>query len=354
MNYWAAADAWLTNRRATGRVKDLTQTGYKRNLESFASHIGHDRDIATVTTADIEAWIASFGTENPGSIRTKTSPVRQVFAWARRQDWITVDPCHDLTLPRLPDNPPRALSRADFDRVIHVASNRSTVFRDTTIVIVAYGLGLRISELARMMREHYDPERATLRIWRKGGKIRDMPVEGAAQVALDDWITYGLWGATRGPMWPSLRRQGQNLERNYIGVLMKQRAADVGVRMTAHETRHSRATYMAQDGVPQSIIQEFLDHATAEMTARYTRATKDDVRRWMAEVPDYVDFDRVRAATGIDRRDRTKQLALDVEAVTPGPDWAQRRPRIPEPAAPNDVRRDDIGAFLRADFRPNA
>lgn len=329
MEYLTLSQQWLTGKVARGNLTAATANGQLANLKAFGSHIGEGRTVDSITIADFENWMASLHTcYQPGSVRTKASPIRQFMAWAHREGHIARNPCLDVGNPPLPDNPPRSLTRASFDRLIHTSSDRSTVFRDRTMIIVAFGLGLRISEMARMRVEHYDPDQQTMFLYRKGRKERYQPCEGAVVPAVEDWIHYGLWGAASGPMWPSPRRRGENLDRGYIGVVLKRSGAEVGVRMTAHELRHTRATFMAQDGVPQSIIQEFLDHSDPAMTARYTRATKSDVRRWMLDTPDYIDLGRVRRATGLDQFRIPEPEQLELE-VGPGPD---RRSAPPPPS----------------------
>jgi integrase-like protein len=60
------------------------------------------------------------------------------------------------------------------------------------------------------------------------------------------------------------------------------------VHVTPHQFRHSLATGMLNGGVPQSVVQRWLDHSSPDMTARYARLRDETVReewqRWQERV----------------------------------------------------------------------
>ena len=289
MNVGATADAWLVSKQARRRVSSRTARDQRRYLLRFAEHVGFDRPIAEITATDFESWLCTLEEYQPGTQVTMAAPIRAFFAWCRARGHIADDPCSDVPRPRIPRQDPKALSRSTVDKIIHSPSDRRSVFRDKTLTIVAYWLGLRIGELAAMRIEHWDRDEQTLIVYGKGGTIVSMPCVNEAADALEVWVDFGLLGALSGPMWPSPTRADKNISRGWIGKLVKQTGADAGVEMHAHMLRHSIATHLARDGVHHSIIKEYMRHASDETTGRYTRAVMADVRQAMLAQPGFVE-----------------------------------------------------------------
>jgi site-specific recombinase XerD len=290
---------WLDTKVDLGQLTLGTADGQRHNLCRFATHVGPQRPVAEITTDDFVSWLRTLRNHAVGSQITKAAPVRAYFAWAHATGLIPADPCKPIPRPKKPQQDPKALTVDQLDRLLNAPTSRATVFRDRTIIITVYALGLRVGEVAKLRVEHWDRDAGVIKLHRKGGKVTTQPVVGDLEVVLGDWVSRGLWGATSGPMWPSPRIRGEGLARSYIGAMIPAFGREVGVTLTAHQLRHTIATFLARDGVPESIIKEFLDHESAESTAIYTRANKVDVRRALETDPEFLRFPRqVRASGG--------------------------------------------------------
>ncbi len=149
--------------------------------------------------------------------------------------------------------------------------------RDTAVLLLLYGCGLRISEaLGILYRDAPLPGRDTLRITGKGDKERMVPVLPVAQSAVARYVAlcpYPLspdqplfLGAKGGPLSPRL-----------IQLAMEKLRAELQLPDTAtpHALRHSFATHLLSAGADLRQIQELLGHASLSTTQVYTEVDRD-------------------------------------------------------------------------------
>ena len=142
--------------------------------------------------------------------------------------------------------------------------------RDTAVVTLLYGLGLRISEALSLTGADH-PLPPTLRITGKGGKTRLVPVIPAAAEAVADYVRHCPYdlapetplfrGARGGPVNPRLIQSAMERARLRLGL---------PATATPHALRHSFATHLLSAGGDLRAIQELLGHASLSTTQAYT------------------------------------------------------------------------------------
>jgi integrase/recombinase XerD len=290
LEFWPTAQKWLTSKVARGVIDERTAANQLFWLRSFALHVGPERSVRSIKTAEFEEWLATLKTRDgrpykPGSRNTVAAPIRAFFQWLQARGHVKANPCIDVPRMKVPHADPRALSRSDVERLVRAPTVRPRGFRDRALVLVALSLGLRIVELHRMRVEHWDRDSESLLVLGKGSREDLMPAVGDVAYVLEAWVSIGLGGITMGPMWPSPRWPDQNLARGYIGKLLKWGMAEVGIAGRAHDLRHTAATLMLGDGVPINVVQQFMRHRSLASTEIYVRASRKEVRSAMLDRP---------------------------------------------------------------------
>jgi integrase/recombinase XerC len=142
--------------------------------------------------------------------------------------------------------------------------------RDTAVVTLLYGLGLRISEALSLTGAAL-PLPSVLRITGKGGKERLVPVLPAAAAAVADYARLCPFDLARSaPLFRGAR--GGDLNPRLIQKSMEQVRARLGLPATAtpHALRHSFATHLLSAGGDLRTIQSLLGHASLSTTQTYT------------------------------------------------------------------------------------
>ena len=145
--------------------------------------------------------------------------------------------------------------------------------RDNALCRLLACNALRISEALNTNVEDlsYEGHHRTLKITRKGGKLRRPPISPFVSVAIDQYLN----GRTTGPIF--LARDGlRRMDRHAASRIVKRLVKDIGVTksISPHCLRHSAITSLLNAGVPIRDVQHFADHADPRTTAYYDHGRK--------------------------------------------------------------------------------
>jgi integrase/recombinase XerD len=173
----------------------------------------------------------------------------------------------DLPRPRIPKKLPEVPSREEVETIL--SSVRSLKYR--TILIAAYGAGLRISEARRLRVEDVDSKRMQLHI-RGAKQAKDRFVILSPRL-LEALRHYWAEAKPRGPYLFPNNRQKQPVSNDAVRKVLKRALDEVGFKkhLTLHSLRHGFATHLLEDGTDIRLIQVLLGHSSIQTTAHYTR-----------------------------------------------------------------------------------
>jgi integrase/recombinase XerC len=279
----AALAGFLDHMKALRGASRHTIAAYAHDLRGFlaflAAHRGGPQSLAaTLATpqADLRAWMAherARGLE-ARSLARALSAVRSFTAWAADRSGAEATTILSARGPRYRRKLPRPLTEeaaaAAIETVGLQAREDWQQARDTAVVTLLYGCGLRISEaLSLTGAEHPLPE--VLRITGKGGKTRLVPVLPAARDAVAAYAALCPWDLAPGiPLFRGAR--GGALNPRLIQLAMERARMQLGLPATAtpHALRHSFATHLLSAGGDLRAIQELLGHASLSTTQAYT------------------------------------------------------------------------------------
>lgn len=280
----AAAGDWLRWLATEKRAAPLTLDAYRRDLSGFLAflqtHLGGPVDfgaLADLRPADMRAWLAH-RTQTRELARSSTaralSAVRSLFRYLDRTDRLHNAGIATIRGPKLPHSVPKALTERDsFDLIADAASQARLPWiaaRDTAVLTLIYGCGLRIAEALGLNREDA-PGTDTMVVRGKGGKERLVPVLPAVIEAIEAYlVACPVALAPDGPLFVGIK--GGRLNPRVVQKLMQDLRGLLGLPETAtpHALRHSFATHLLAGGGDLRTIQELLGHASLSTTQRYT------------------------------------------------------------------------------------
>ena len=293
-------------------------TSYQPTRSAFQQHICPtfgDRRINTVTTMDIEEWLAeqraavSPKTKRPyaqSSIRTRYVAVAATFKYAVQLRLITVDPCIPVRIPKVQHHELTFLSPGQVNAVVDYLDMEPP---DGLVVQFAAHTGLRAGELqglrlrdvnlfARTPYVHvqrqaqYEPRKGWQYIAPKSAKsIRKVPLHPALVPRLRDHVAAHPFANDPDAMfWPGRRRGGKgggrgtldytiqfnldNFYRKHFLVALKE------LRIPAvrwHDLRHFYASACASAGIPIERVAKYMGHADiGTMYKHYLHLFSDD------------------------------------------------------------------------------
>ena len=184
---------------------------------------------------------------------------------------------------RVPQKLPTVLSREEVTRLLGAVGH----IKHQTALSVAYGTGLRVSEVLALKVTDIDSERMTLRVEQgKGSKDRYAMLSPILLERLRVW-------------WRVARAQGKMLDggwlfpgRDPIEALTARQLnraiheaatlAHIDKRVSMHTLRHSFATHLLEQKVDIRVIQVMLGHKKLETTSKYVQVATDILREVMS------------------------------------------------------------------------
>jgi integrase/recombinase XerC len=290
-----ATDAFVQSRiglwqRELGAVRRLsanTLDAYASDLSQFLSFLaGHSGGVVTLTTlkdlraADIRAFLAERRNAAIGSrtLARQLSALKSFFRFLEREGTMSTEALDTIRTPRQPRSLPKALTVAESRLTLATPAEMDdrpwVAARDSAVLALCYGAGLRISEALSVTRADLDGD--MLRVTGKGGKTRQVPLLQAVRAAVEHYLElcpFKLW-----PDDPLFRgTRGGVLSPRLIQLRMEQLRSALGLppSATPHALRHSFATHLLGAGGDLRTIQELLGHASLSTTQIYTAVDTD-------------------------------------------------------------------------------
>jgi integrase/recombinase XerD len=257
------------------RLAPKTQANYLRVVRQFTVFLGRSPDTATVE--DLRRYqlhLVDHGV-SPISLNASITGLKFFFGTTLGQEALMAK-MRPVYLPR---TLPVILSRDEVGRLIAAAGN----LKHQTALAVAYGTGLRASEVVALKVGDIDSQRMTLRVEQgKGQKDRYAMLSPILLERLRVW-------------WRVARAQGKMLDGGWLfpglnpieslstrqlnrAIHAAAEAAGIDKRVSMHTLRHSFATHLLEQKVDIRLIQVMLGHKKLETTALYAQVATDILR----------------------------------------------------------------------------
>jgi integrase/recombinase XerC len=284
----AARDDWLAWLRHERRGSPHTLAAYGRDLGAFLAfmtgHLGQPAGLAELSAlsrADFRSWLAARGGERltASSTARALSVIRSFFRFLERRGLAANSAIALLRSPKLPHSVPKALTAGEaleaVDAVADLSDEPWIAKRDTALLALLYGAGLRLSEALSLnlgdLPKAKVGETTSLTITGKGRKQRAVPILPAVREAIEDYARSAPFDGDRDkPLFRGVR--GARLSPRIVQLRLQQLRPLLGLPETAtpHALRHSFATHILAGGGDLRAIQELLGHASLSTTQRYT------------------------------------------------------------------------------------
>jgi integrase/recombinase XerC len=269
------------------RVSAYTVRNYRAAVENFVYHLaaaGKWRaDFAAVTSLQVRSFLIEEGRSKARrTLHNQVSGIRAFYLYLRRQGIVESNPFTGVTLPKLDRPLPKFLTEAQMLALLNAPIllwkdgqiGEFEAFRDSLILELLYGGGLRVSELCALDHGQVDLAQGVARVLGKGRKERLCPLGPVAIQCLRTFVQrFELEAALNAPV--VCTRRGKRVVPRQIQKLLKTHltAAGLPLDMTPHKLRHSFATHMLDEGADLRAVQELLGHANLSTTQIYTHVS---------------------------------------------------------------------------------
>jgi len=279
---------WIAHLTAERRMSAKTVEAYQRDAHQFlsflADHLGGRptlANLAALAPADVRAFMAArraIGISSRSLMRALAG-VRSFARFLERTGKGGVGALAAVRAPKVAKTLPKPLTIAAAKRIadadLRAGEEREpwVLARDSAVLALLYGSGLRISEALGLKRKDVPAPGAgdVIIVTGKGDKRRMVPVLMQVLQLIADYVAlcpYDL--PADGPMFVGAK--GGPLSPRIIQLTMQRLRGALGLADTAtpHALRHSFATHLLVRGGDLRAIQELLGHASLSTTQIYT------------------------------------------------------------------------------------
>lgn len=251
--------------QAHGRSRN-TIRAYSGWLRRFAAFVA--RPLTKVSLGDLQAYQRHLAADR----RVDSSTFNQAFFALRFFYRDCMQKRWDFT--RLPSQRkarrlPEILSPDEVEALFEACSN----LKHRTVLMTAYGCGLRVSETLALRPAHIDSMRMVVRVEQgKGGvdryvmlprRLRAILRKYRRQYRPQEWLFEG-------------RQSGRPLSPKTMQTVFQKVRQNAGITKAVrfHSLRHAFATHLMEEGVSIRIIQTLLGHHSLITTQIYTHLTR--------------------------------------------------------------------------------
>ena len=257
------------------RLSDKTQSAYIRAVRQLAAFLGRPPDGASAEDLRrFQLHLVERGT-SPVTLNATITGLKFFFE-------ITLDRGElmgRMSPVRQPRTLPVVLSRDEVARLLAASRN----LKHRTALAVAYGAGLRASEVVALKVSDIDSARMTLRVEQgKGHKDRYAMLAPVLLERLRAWWRAGRAAGQLLPggwLFPGLDpTDAMSTRQLNRAIHAAATTAGIDKRVSMHTLRHSFATHLLESKVDIRVIQVLLGHKKLETTSLYTHVATEVLR----------------------------------------------------------------------------
>lgn len=188
-----------------------------------------------------------------------------------------------ISQPKVTNALPVVLNQDEVLKLIDAAKGESKILDICNLAMIelAYGSGLRVSELINLKISDLHLNNSLVKIIGKGSKERIVPLGENAVIALRKYLV-----DSRPLIHPEgkdilfVNRTGQKLSRVGFYKIIQSLAQTAGIEksISPHTLRHSFATHLLENGADLRAVQELLGHEDIMTTENYTHISKQHLQ----------------------------------------------------------------------------
>ena len=286
---------WIADLERRGKSRH-TLDAYRRALEHFAWWIrvtyGEAVEPAKVIPRDIRDWLAFQQTVEkamPTTISLRRVAVGRFFRWAVKRGIARDNPVEESPSIRWDRNgrKPKALLDHDvrkFLRAVHAGGS----LRDTAMVEVMLGTGVRVSELLALRVGDVEIKQRSgfLTVHRgKMANFRRIPLTAPVRKVLHAYLeTHPESDDPNAPLW--LGQRGPLSDRSAVSRMLQKYALKAGIDpFGPHTLRHTFATrYLQANSGDLRGLASLLGHTSLNTVMIYTQPSEDELAKRMEKV----------------------------------------------------------------------
>ncbi|HKL47894.1 MAG TPA: site-specific tyrosine recombinase XerD [Candidatus Izemoplasmatales bacterium] len=275
--------------KITKNLSKNTITSYQRDLEAYIHFLKDNYQIRDFNQVE-KSHILNFSRHlkrkgnSSSTITRKLSSIRSFHRYLSSENIVEKDISRKIRKPKTQKTLPVVLNLSEINRMIEFTYKKDDPLslRNQAMIELAYGSGLRVTELMNLKISDLHLNKGLVNILGKGNKERIIPLNENAVLALQKYIIDAR---------PALKSKkadilfvnkfGKPLSRVGFFKVIKKLAenANINKRVSPHTLRHSYATHLLENGASLRTVQELLGHEDILTTELYTHVSKKHINK---------------------------------------------------------------------------
>lgn len=284
---------WLSlylDRHCTARgLSPRSIAAYRATLDGFRAYVRFrlgDRGPDELSSRGILEYIEYLRRERrngPAAVNRQVTVLKCFYRAMVAMEQLDVNRNPMAHFPKIkaaPTKLPVFLTEQEVQQLLaHPRTDTVLGLRDSALLTLLYGTGIRATECAEMTDQDVDLLSDTIHVVGKGGHERTIPLNHQVAAALRKYRQ------ARGEVHPRAAffrsRKGGGMERSaiYERVRTHARKARIAKSVSPHRMRHTFATHLVKRGVGLVTIRDLLGHRCISSTQVYLHTTAEDLRR---------------------------------------------------------------------------
>lgn len=266
-------------------LSDNTYLSYKNDLNMYKAFL-HQKNISNpekISSADVIEFIEYLQKKDHDEITTvarKLTTIKNYHAYLEKEKIAPINVTLGIKRPKLKKTIAKTLSMDDINTLLDINLLTPFDYRNKAMLELAYGTGLRVSELVNLTLNNIDFTNCIIRIVGKGNKERIIPLGEYSMYYLNLYME-------KRPLLEKnnlceklfLNNHGKGITRQGFFKILKNLLEEkhLNVEASPHTLRHSFATHLLEGGADLKSIQEMLGHSDISTTRMYTHVTNQKV-----------------------------------------------------------------------------
>ncbi len=266
-------------------VSPHTLTSYSRTLELFRKAVR--KDWALVTADDIHAYSTRLFKSGVSAktVRQRIAALRHFFRFLFFEKLLPYELTRHVNPPKTPKSVVRPVTTEEVEKMLAALGTDSPLdLRNRALLHVAFGSGLRVSEILKLRTKDVDLEHGIAKVRQgKGGKDRLTPMNPAEMQSIRDYLERSRPNLARGRIADVLfiSDNAKPLTRQRIWQVFERLSLSVlGRKVSPHKHRHAFVTETMRGGADIRVVQTMVGHRHVQTTAHYLHSDFDRVRQW--------------------------------------------------------------------------
>ena len=278
MSYHKTVEQYLEYCKFRKELDWNTLKAYRIDLKQFFEYVRED----TPEKATVEAYITELHKKyKPKTIKRKIASVRTYYSYLEENEIIQSNPFRKIKVKfKEISLLPRIIPREEIEKLLnymYINENRKSEkaykfwLRDVAMIEIFFATGARVYEISNIKAECVNLNSGLIKIMGKGGKERYIQISNDAVLEILRKYYVENEKEIKKSGYFFVNKRGNRYTEQSIRLMLRKYTKKAGIetKITPHMFRHSFATYLIEEGVDVSCVQQILGHSSIKTTQIY-------------------------------------------------------------------------------------